>query len=118
MTIRKYEFPTLADFLTKAASILPKDIQTAEAFNSATSPIGGNGCTIVKLVVDTTPATFDAEGNVLTPAVLSPKFHLDISYDGDAPAELVANEVWPAPCGVHIFAGWVEWYEAEYQKRK
>jgi hypothetical protein len=118
MTIRKYEFPTLADFLTKAASILPEDIQTAEAFNSATSPIGGNGCTIVKLVVETTPATFDAEGNVLTPAVLSPKFHVDISYNSDAPAELVANEVWPASVGVHIFSGWKEWYEAEYQKRK
>lgn len=116
MEIRKYEFASLANFLTKAAALLPEDSDFASHPDS--TPFSGIGCTIMKLVVETTPAVLDAEGNVVTPAVVSPKFHVDICFDGDAPAALEANAVWPEPNGQHMFLGWNEWYTAEYEKRK
>lgn len=47
-----------------------------------------------------TPATYDEEGNILTEAVLSTKFEVDIVWVGEPDTD---GMVWPTPCGHHSF---------------
>ena len=42
----------------------------------------------------------------------------DILWEADAPAIATKYETWPAPVGVHIFAGWEAQYEADYNQHK
>lgn len=62
-----------------------------------------------------TPATYDEEGNELTPAVLSTKWSVDILWEGEPlTTSFTSYEVWCAPMGVHSMGGvaciqeWVE----------
>jgi hypothetical protein len=56
----------------------------------------------------------DAEGNQVC-EVTSPKYAVDILWAAEPLVEdFAAYVVWPAPCGVHIFAGWEAAYESEY----
>jgi hypothetical protein len=56
----------------------------------------------------------DAEGNKVC-EVTSPKYSVDILWTAEPMvASFAAYVVWPAPCGVHIFAGWESAYAAEY----
>ena len=58
-----------------------------------------------------TPATYDEEGNELTAAVLDSKIEVDILWATEPPKTSFAPyEVWPAPCGRHIIAGWESAY--------
>jgi hypothetical protein len=56
----------------------------------------------------------DAEGNQVC-EVTSPKYAVDILWtDQPLTTSFASYVVWPAPCGVHIFAGWEQAYATEY----
>jgi hypothetical protein len=42
---------------------------------------------------------------VITPAVLSDKWAVDILFYTEPPAEFTPFEVWPDPMGIHTFSG-------------
>jgi hypothetical protein len=62
-----------------------------------------------------TPAVIE-NGEVITPAVLSTKWAVDIIWASEALKQFAAYVVWPKPCGVHLFAGWESVYATEYCK--
>jgi hypothetical protein len=43
-----------------------------------------------------------------------PKYAVDILWQAEALESYNSSVVWPAPCGVHVFAGWEESYSSEY----
>jgi hypothetical protein len=55
----------------------------------------------------------DAEGNQVC-EVTSPKYAVDILWTAEPLTSFDANVVWPAPCGVHVFAGWEAQYALDY----
>ena len=104
MKFRKYEFTT-NQWSTQKAKIWSEET-------------GYTGCHVVELGnLPTTPATFDSEGNVLTPGVLSTKYSVDILWVEELLADFTEYEVWPEPCGVHTFAGLENLYLEGYQAR-
>ena len=50
-----------------------------------------------------TPATFDEEGNILTEAVLSDTYHIDVLWDGEPNEDWDNQMVWCPPMGLHTF---------------
>lgn len=99
MEFRKYEF---TDWATEKAKI----------WNEET---GYNNCHVVEIgFLPITPAVLDEEGNVITPAVLSDKFAVDILWNETASEEFTSSEVWPSPVGIHTFAGLEYLYENAY----
>ena len=50
-----------------------------------------------------TPATFDEEGNILTDAVLSDTYHIDVLWDGEPNPDWDNQMVWCPPMGLHTF---------------
>jgi hypothetical protein len=62
-------------------------------------------CAVVELgFLPITPAVFDGM-EVITPAVLSEKWAVDILFYAEPPAEFTPFEVWPNPMGIHTFSG-------------
>lgn len=55
----------------------------------------------------------DAEGNQVC-EVTSPLYAVDILWAAEPLEDFAGYVVWPAPCGVHIIAGWEESYAQEY----
>jgi hypothetical protein len=56
----------------------------------------------------------DAEGNQVC-EVTSPKYAVDILWtDQPLTTSFASYVVWPAPCGIHVFAGWEQAYATEY----
>ena len=51
----------------------------------------------------TTPATYNEEGEELTPAVLAKKYSVDVLWRDGIADGWEANIVWPDPVGVHSF---------------
>jgi hypothetical protein len=62
-----------------------------------------------------TPAVIE-DGEVVTPAVLSPLWAVDIIWASEPLSEFAQYVVYPKPCGVHVFAGWESIYAQEYCK--
>jgi hypothetical protein len=62
-----------------------------------------------------TPAVIE-DGKVVTPAVLSPKWAVDIIWASEPLSQFAQYVVWPKRGGMHIFAGWEQIYAAEYCK--
>lgn len=61
-----------------------------------------------------TPAVLDEEGNIVTEAVLSDTYHVDVLWSGEVNSSWDAQMVWCAPMGVHTFgssAAIAEWTE-------
>ena len=50
-----------------------------------------------------TPAEFDAEGNIVTEAVLSDTYHIDVLWDGEPNPDWDNQMVWCPPMGLHTF---------------
>ena len=77
---------------------------------TTTNPDGGEStnwvnCAVVELgFLPITPAVYDGM-EVITPAVLSEKWAVDILFYTEPPAEFTPFEVFPKPCGVHTFSG-------------
>jgi len=62
-------------------------------------------CAVVELgFIVITPAVLK-DMEVVTPAVLSKKWAVDILFYGEVPAEFEPFAVYPNPCGVHTFSG-------------
>ena len=109
MKLRKYEF-TPTQWATAKAKITLTDEEGNEYYDPAK----------VRQVVELgnlvkTPATYDEEGNELTPAVLSTKWSVDILWEGEPMTTAFESyEVWCQPMGVHSMGGvaciqeWVE----------
>lgn len=87
---------------------------------TTTNPDGGEpvttwkDCAVVELgFLPITPAVFDGM-EVITPAVLSEKWAVDIIFYTQPPAEFTPFEVWPDPMGIHTFYGDDSFYLAAY----
>ena len=62
-------------------------------------------CAVVELgFLPITPAVYGGM-EVVTPAVLSEKWAVDILFYTEPPAEFTPFEVWPEPMGIHTFSG-------------
>lgn len=62
-------------------------------------------CAVVELgFLPITPAVYDGM-EVITPAVLSDKWAVDILFYAKPPAEFASYEVYPPPMGIHTFSG-------------
>ena len=62
-------------------------------------------CAVVELgFLPITPAVIK-DMEVVTPAVLSDKWAVDILFYAEVPKEFEAFAVYPNPCGVHTFSG-------------
>ena len=113
--LRKYEF-TASQWQTAKNKIPLTDEEGNEYYDPAK----------VRQVVElgnlpTTPATYDEEGNELTPAVLSTKWSVDILWEGEPMTTAFESyEVWCQPMGVHSMGGvhtMLEWIETCKSKR-
>lgn len=77
---------------------------------TTTNPEGGEttsfvDCAVVELgFLPITPAVLK-DMEVVTPAVLSEKWAVDILFYSEPPAEFTPFEVWPDPMGIHTFSG-------------
>ena len=58
-----------------------------------------------------TPAEIDAEGNVITEAVLTDTYHVDVLWDGEPNPDWDTQMVWCKPVGVHTFGSSKAIYE-------
>ena len=103
-TFRKYEFGSKSAATTKI-NALGIDSEGAPTHSHSIVRLGN---------IETTPATYDDDGNELTAAVLSSNYHVDVLWDGDPVADWDNQMVWCAPLGVHSFgsssaiAEWIE----------
>ena len=62
-------------------------------------------CAVVEIgFIVLTPAVMDGM-DIVTPAVLSNKWAVDILFYSEPPIEFKPFEVYPNPCGVHTFSG-------------
>ena len=93
------------EFLPGDWEKLKKDIQ-----QTTTTPIGETvttwkDCAVVEIgFIVITPAVMDGM-TIVTPAVLSDKWAVDILFYAEPPASFAPFEVFPDPIGVHTFAG-------------
>lgn len=62
-----------------------------------------------------TPAVIE-DGEVVTPAVLSPKWAVDVIWSAEPLAEFEPHVIWPAN-PKHHFAGWEEQYQTDRNER-
>ena len=98
-TFLKFEF-TPTEWAT-----LRKLIET-----TTTNPEGGEtttykDCAVVELgFLPITPAVIGDDFKVITPAVLSEKWAVDILFYAEVPKEFAKHQVWPTS-GVHTFSG-------------
>ena len=90
---RKYEFGSKSAASAKI-NALGIDEEGNPTHNNAIVRLG-------HIVV--TPAEIDAEGNVITEAVLTDTYHVDVLWDGEPNPDWDAQMVWCAPMGVHTF---------------
>jgi len=109
MKFLKYEF-TPAQWATAKAKIQVTN-EEGEPTWDATKVVA-----VVELGHLCTQWGTDAEGNQVC-LKTSPKYAVDILWTGEPLATSFASYVvWPAPCGVHIIAGWEQAYAEEYCK--
>jgi len=103
MKFLKYEF-TPAQWATAKAKIETTDAEGNTSWNSE----------LVTGVVELGYICLErnAEGECIT---TSPKYAVDILWaDQPLATSFASYVVWPAPCGVHVFAGWEQAYAEEY----
>jgi len=101
---RKYSFGSISAANEKI-NALGIDEEGNPTHNNAIVRLGN-------LVV--TPAEIDEEGNVITEAVLTDTYHVDVLWDGEPNPDWDAQMVWCAPMGVHTFgssSAIAEWTE-------
>ena len=92
-TFRKYEFTSAAAAQTAIDAL---------GLDEDGNPTHGHQIVHLGHIV-TTPATYDDQGEELTPAELSDNYSVDVLWLGDPVADWNANMIWCAPIGVHTF---------------
>lgn len=60
-----------------------------------------------------TPPVLDAEMNVVTPAVLSDKYSVDILWKNDELPSFASYKIWCEPVGIHSFGASID---ADYEQ--
>jgi hypothetical protein len=96
-TFRKYEF-------TDAASAQSAIDALGTATDMEGNEVPSNPHTIATLGhIVTTAATYDDEGNELTPAELAASYSVDVLWRDGVNADWNSYIVWPDPVGVHSF---------------
>jgi len=101
MTFTKYAFANETEWATYQAQIQ----------QTTTSPDGTEsksyfGCAVVELGnIVLTPAVMDENMQIITPAVVSTQWAIDILWYEEPKPDFTAFEVWPNPVGVHTFSG-------------
>ena len=108
-TFNKYEFTP-----TKWATLRKLIEQTTT--NPEGEPVTSFvDCAVVELgFLPITPAVLGDDFKVITPAVLSKKWAVDILFYAEPPAEFTPFEVWPTPMGIHTFSGCEDLYLKGY----
>jgi hypothetical protein len=111
MTYLKYEF-TPAQWAT-----LRKLIEVESTFDGTKSSTWSDKVTAVHEIghIVLTPAVMNGM-EVVTPAVLSPLWAVDIIWASEPLSQFAQYVVWPKRGGMHIFAGWESIYAQEYCK--
>ena len=90
MTFAKYEFQSLAEWLTYQAQISTTQEGSVTYQNCAVHEIGQ-----ICLATDT-------EGNCTD---LSPLYAVDILWNDEPLESFATKEVFPSPAGIHVFSG-------------
>jgi hypothetical protein len=111
MTYLKYEF-TPAQWAT-----LRKLIEVESTFDGKKSTTWSDLITAVHEIghIVLTPAVMNGM-EVVTPAVLSTKWAVDIIWASEPLSQFAQYVVWPKNCGMHVFDGWEQIYNQEYCK--
>jgi hypothetical protein len=111
MKYLKYEF-TPAQWAT-----LRKLIEVESTLNGTKSSTWSDLITAVHEIghIVLTPGVIE-DGEVVTPAVLSTKWAVDIIWANEPLSQFAQYVVWPKKGGMHIFAGWEQIYAQEYCK--
>jgi hypothetical protein len=99
MTFSKYEFQSLAEWLTYQAQISTTQEGSVTYQNCAVHEIG-NICLAT-----------DEEGNCTD---LSPLYAVDILWNDEPLESFATKEVFPNPIGVHTFSGCEEMYTQRF----
>lgn len=97
-TFRKYQFGSKG-----AATAKINALGTATDEDGNTYPTHNHAIVHLGNIV-VTPAELDEDGNIVTEAVLSDTYHIDVLWDGEADEDWDNQLVWCAPNGLHIFA--------------
>ena len=92
-TFRKYQFGSQSAASTKINAL---------GVDDEGSPNHGHSIARLGHIV-TTPAEYDEDGNVITAAVLSDDYHVDVLWKGDPDADWDNQMVWCRGLGVHTF---------------
>jgi hypothetical protein len=107
MKYLKYEFtPSQWATLRKLIEVKHEDTTSWSDLITAVHEIGH---------IVLTPAVIE-DGEIVTPAVLSPLWAVDIIWASEPLSQFAQYVVYPKPCGVHVFAGWESIYAQEYCK--
>ena len=118
MKFLKYEFEP------KQWEKLKSEIQISFGLGDEQS-IGYNHELIESVVeighIMTNPPVFDDDMNVITPAVLSNKYSVDILWKNDELESFASYKIWCEPIGIHSFgafidADYIEAYNAQKAK--
>jgi hypothetical protein len=110
MTYLKYEF-TPAQWATlrkliEVESVMP-DGTKSTTWSDKVTAVHEIGHIVL------TPAVIE-DGEVVTPAVLSTKWAVDIIWASEPLSEFAQYVVWPKPQCLHLFAGWEQVYAQQY----
>ncbi len=92
-TFRKYSFGSQGAATTKINAL---------GLDDEGAPTHNHSIVILGNIVET-PAEYDDEFNVVTPAVLSSTYHVDVLWDGDPDPSWDNQMVWCPPMGLHTF---------------
>jgi len=90
---RKYEFVDEAA-ADAAIALLPTDEEGNPTHEHLVTKLG-------HLVL--VPAVYDDEGNIITPAVLSDYYAVDVYWGNEADVSWDSFIVWPTPMGIHTY---------------
>ena len=110
MKFRKYEFTQ-----SKWAE-LQADLQVSEILGEETNLVYNHN--IVESVVEIghimiTPPVIDEDMNVVTEAVLSDKYSVDILWKNDELPSFASYKIWCTPIGIHSFGASID---ADYEQ--
>lgn len=115
MKFRKYEC------LPETWAALKADLQLSYTLGEET--IVGYNHDIIESVVEIghimiNPPVLDAEMNVVTEAVLSDKYSVDILWKNDELPSFVSYKIWCEPVGIHSFGASIDAdYEQAYNEQ-
>lgn len=99
-TFNKYEFANETEW-----AIYQAQIQQTNIGPDGTESKSYVGCAVVELGnIVLTPAVMDGM-DVVTPAIVSDKWAIDILWYEEPKPDFTAFEVWPDPMGIHTFSG-------------